>query len=134
MDSFQILMFASSVLLSIQHIPQNYKIYKNKRAKDISYISLMITLSGISGIITYGVHMDLVEMWAPPILQVALTSQSLLMKIYYDNFYKQSKIFVSDEISREISEEIDNAVRNRVIINIGQKAASEHLEEAIKFN
>jgi len=131
MDSFQILMFASSVLLSIQRIPQNYKIYKSKSANDISYLSLIITLSGITGIITYGVHMGLVEMWAPPIIQVVLTSQTICMKIFYDNYYKQPKLECN--INNDIQEEVDRAMRSQVIIGIRQRAAEEHLEQAFKF-
>jgi len=125
MDHFQLIMLVSSVLLSMQLIPQVYKIYKNKSAKDISYISIIITLIGLSGIITYGIHMNFIELWVPPIVQVCLTSQTLLMKIYYDNFYKKQKM--------NIHEEVDTSFRSHVVIGIRYKPKGEHLEPAFKF-
>jgi uncharacterized protein with PQ loop repeat len=87
MDKYQYIMFIASVMLSIQLLPQNYKIYKNKSAKEISYISIMITLLGVFGIILYGVHNELIEIWAPAIIQIIFALHLGLMKIYYDNFY-----------------------------------------------
>ena len=131
MDAYQYLMLASSMILSVQLIPQNYKIYKSKSAKDISHLTVGITLSGISGIITYGVHMGLVELWAPAIVQIVLSGQTLLMKLYYDN--KQSTLLEPERNNNDIQEEIDNAMRSQVIIGIRQRAADEHLEQEFKF-
>ena len=112
MDPYQYLMLVSSFVLSIQLVPQNYKIYQNKSAKDISYITIAITLSGISGIMTYGIHMGLVEIWVPPIVQIGLTTQTLLMKIYYDKFNKP------ELINRNPYEQPDRSFESHVIIGI----------------
>jgi len=106
MDFYQYVMFISSVVLSVQLVPQNYKIYKSKSAKDISYVTIMITLSGISGIISYGVHMDLMEIWVPPIIQIGLSVHTLLMKIYYDNFYEMEDIYIGEEIDSNITSHV----------------------------
>ena len=113
MDSFQFIMLVSSLVLSIQLIPQNYKIYKSKSAKDISYITIGITLSGISGIMTYGIHEELIEIWAPPIVQIILTFHMFFMKVYFDNYYKQSDL---EDVY--IREEIDDIISSHVSIGI----------------
>ena len=131
MDFFQILMFASSILLSIQRIPQNYKIYKSKSARDISYISILITLIGIFGIIIYGIHMDLIEMWAPPILQVIQTFQTFFMKIHYDNCY----VLEEPENDLYIREEIDRDITSHVTIGIrGTMSMEDNIDYAFKNN
>ncbi len=118
MDFFQFIMLVSSLILSIQLIPQNYKIYKNKRAKDISYITVCITLSGISGIMAYGIHHRLVEIWLPPIIQIILTIHMFLMKIYYDNYYKpdlKEDINIREEIDKNISSHVSIGIRTNSI-------------------
>ena len=62
MDFYKVLMFCGSIFLSIQLIPQNFKIYQNKNATTISYATIFLTLIGISTIITYGIHFHLMEM------------------------------------------------------------------------
>ena len=114
MDSFQFIMLVSSLALAIQLIPQNYKIYKSKSAKDISYITIGITLSGISGIMTYGVHEELVEIWVPPIIQIILTLHMFFMKIYYDNYYEEHEL--DDDVY--VREAIDNNISSHVSIGI----------------
>ena len=108
MDSFQFIMFVASLVLSIQLVPQNYKIYKSKSAKDISYITIGITLSGISGIMTYGIHEELIEIWVPPIIQIILTLHMFFMKIYFDNYYKKPEkdIYIREEIDNDITSHI----------------------------
>lgn len=123
MDPFQLIMFISSIVLSVQFVPQNYKIYRNKSAKDISYITLTITLSGISGVIAYGVHMDLKEIWVPPIIQIVLSCQTLLMKIYYDKFY------ISEiEIDGNVIGEIDRHTDSNISIGIRNILAKSELD------
>ena len=114
MNSFQFIMLISSLVLSIQLVPQNYKIYKSKSAKDISYITICITLSGISGIMTYGIHEELIEIWAPPIVQIILTLHMFFMKVYYDNFYEQPE----PEEDMYIREEIDRSMNSHISIGI----------------
>lgn len=110
MDTYKYIMFFSSIILSVQLLPQNYKIYKKKSAKDISYITIFINLLGVTGIISYGIHMKLIEIWVPPIVQIIFTSHSLLMKIYYDNFYIPEK--------KIIFESYDNNFTSHVSIGI----------------
>ena len=114
MDFFQFIMLISSLVLSIQLVPQNYKIYKSKSAKDISYITIGITLSGISGIMTYGIHEELIEIWVPPIIQIILTLHMFFMKIYYDNYYEEPEL--EDDVY--IREAIDNNISSHVSIGI----------------
>ncbi len=114
MDSYQLIMLISSLIISIQLIPQNYKIYKNKRAKDISYITIGITLSGISGIMTYGIHEELVEIWVPPIIQIMLTLHMFFMKIYYDSYYKpnlKEDIYINEVVDNNISSHVSIGIR-----------------------
>ena len=106
MDPYQYLMLFASIVLSVQLLPQNYKIYKKKSAKDISYITIFITLFGVTGIILYGVHMKLIEVWIPPIGQVIFTSHTLLMKIYYDNFYVLENKIVYESYDNNFSSHV----------------------------
>jgi uncharacterized protein with PQ loop repeat len=77
-------MLFSCFLLSLQLIPQVYKIYKRKTGKDISNITMMISIIGLIGILIYGLHMNLIELWLPPIVQLVITIITFLMKLYYD--------------------------------------------------
>jgi len=94
MDFYQSLMFLGSIFLSIQLFPQNYKIYKSKSARDISYITIFITLFGITTIIIYGLHFGLIEIWAPPFIQIFCLLHTLTMKIYYDNYYNHRELMI----------------------------------------
>ena len=125
-------MFGASILLGLRNIPQNYKIYKNKSARDFSYIAIIFSIIGLSIIIMYGFHMGLVELWIPPIFSLGFIFHLLGMKIYYDNFYKQPEIGFS--VNNDFPEEVYRGVTNsQVIIGIYDRAATEHLERAFTF-
>lgn len=117
MDTYQYIMFIASITLAIQLLPQNYKIYKSKSAKDISYIAIFITLLGVTGIILYGLHMKLTEIWAPAIIQVLLTILNLIMKIYYDNFYVAENKVVFEPYDNNFSSHVSIGITG--IRNLG---------------
>ena len=131
MDFYQISMFGASILLGLRNIPQNYKIYQNKSARDFSYIAIIFSIIGLSIIIMYGFHMGLVELWIPPIFSIGFIFHLLGMKIYYDNYYKQPEI--EFPVNNDFSEEVCRATNSQVIIGIYNRAASEHLERAFTF-
>lgn len=92
MDFLQLLMIFASGLMSFRYIPQNYKVYKNKSARDFSYITIFIAIFGICVYIAYGISKGLVELWVAPIFSLFAMIHLLVMKIYYDNYYKQPEI------------------------------------------
>ena len=54
-DISQYVGIGAGILTSVSMLPQLFKIIKEKRAEDISYLMLFILLAGISGWIWYGI-------------------------------------------------------------------------------
>ena len=119
MDFYQCLLFAGSFVLSAQLLPQNYKIYKTKSTKDISYISLFLTKSGVISFLIYGIHFNILELWVPPIFQLFITTHTLAMKIYYDNYYKHPEIIIKEEVDISLSSHVTIGIRINSIDNLG---------------
>ena len=83
MDIYDYLLLIGSLMLSLNFIPQVFKIIQRKTAKDISYLTLIITLFGVLCIISYGIKRRLLFMWMPLIIQLITTLFVLILKIYY---------------------------------------------------
>ena len=84
-DIYNILLFIGSMLIALNTLPQIYKIYKRKSAKDLSYISCFIYIFGLITVILYGLHNKVHEIWIPQVIQITNQFIMLILKIYYDS-------------------------------------------------
>jgi len=83
LDFYSVLLLIGSLILSVQMVPQIYRIYVLKSARDFSYGTIFIVLFGVSTIVVYGFHFNAFELWFPPLIQIVCMSTVLIMKLYY---------------------------------------------------
>ena len=75
--------YIGGTLLGVQLIPQIWKTYCCKSAKEISYIFLCLNLSGLLCMSAYGVYDNNQPLYVPTFTSFVLTSVLLMQKVYY---------------------------------------------------
>jgi MtN3 and saliva related transmembrane protein len=84
MDNIMILGFAGGFLLGIQMIPQLYKTWKTKSAKDISWTFMICNIIGLSCMVLYGIFQNDFALYIPASISLSNTIFLSFMKFYFD--------------------------------------------------
>lgn len=93
-DSLTIL---SSIIFTIEGIPQIIKLYKKKESKSISYISIILGLFGLIGYASFSLYYNFIEIYPFIIIQIVLKIILISEKIYYDFYYvKEFSLYESE--------------------------------------
>lgn len=76
----------SSLIFTIESVPQIIKIYKKKDAKSIAYGSIFLEMMGLFGYLIFSIYYNFIEIY--PFVSAQLLIKVLLIgfKIYYDNY------------------------------------------------
>ncbi|KAG7380717.1 hypothetical protein PHYPSEUDO_006899 [Phytophthora pseudosyringae] len=83
-EAFQIVGFMGSLLLSASLVPQGMKLYKTKRANDISLSYQIAYVLGLSMIVAYGFGRWLWPVYIPATVELCAAIVVFSMKLYYD--------------------------------------------------
>ena len=89
--TYDIIGYIGGSILSICLIPQIVKIIKTKSAKDISYVWQVTCLVGLIFIQTHNVLKNILPLVIPGSLEILCYVITLLLKIYYDHYAKQTE-------------------------------------------
>lgn len=91
MSSFEIFVnsftLISSVIFTVESMPQLIKIYKKKDAKSISYISQILGLIGLIGYAFFSLYFNYIEIYPFILIQIFLKLTLISLKYYYDYHY-----------------------------------------------
>ena len=70
-------------VLTLQFIPQIYKIYKTKSVKDISIFFLVMNIVGLSMMMSYSIFENQKPIYIPLCISLINTFIVLIMVVYY---------------------------------------------------
>jgi len=70
-------------ILSLQFIPQIYKIYKTKSVKDLSFVFLIMNIIGLCLMMSYSIYENQKPIYIPLTISLFNTFIVLFMLIYY---------------------------------------------------
>lgn len=87
-DSFTLI---SSIIFTIESMPQIIKIYRKKDAKSISYISILLGFIGLVGYALFSLYYNYIEIYPFILIQIFLKLILLSLKIHYDYYSFQFK-------------------------------------------
>ena len=85
MDFIQIVGLVAGIITSSAMLPQVIKIFKEKKAKDISLIMIIVLLIGLSLWVTYGFLRDDIPIIATNLFSVLVNMVLLGLSIKYTN-------------------------------------------------
>jgi MtN3 and saliva related transmembrane protein len=85
MEQLEYLGFAAGFFSMIAFIPQVYKTYKIKSAKDISIQTFVIFTISLTLWITYGLVVNKPAIYITNIVMVVVSSSQIILKIKYDS-------------------------------------------------
>jgi MtN3 and saliva related transmembrane protein len=88
MEQLEYLGFAAGFFSMIAFIPQVYKTYKIKSAKDISIQTFVIFTISLILWITYGLIINKPAIYITNIVMVVVSSSQIVLKIKYDRTNK----------------------------------------------
>lgn len=77
----------SSVIFTVESMPQLVKIYRKKDAKSISYISAFLGLIGLIGYALFSLYFNYIEIYPFVLTQIVLKIILIVLKVYYDYYY-----------------------------------------------
>lgn len=77
----------SSVIFTVESMPQLIKIYRKKDAKSISYISAFLGLLGLIGYAFFSLYFNYIEIYPFILIQIVLKITLIILKFYYDYYY-----------------------------------------------
>ena len=77
----------SSVIFTVESMPQLVKIYRRKDAKSFSYISAFLGLIGLIGYTFFSLYFNYIEIYPFVLIQIVLKITLIILKIYYDYYY-----------------------------------------------
>ena len=87
MELVSIIGYTGGIILSFQSLPQVFKVWSTKSAKDLSYASLLTYLMGGSLTVTYGVLINQPPIYAPLVFSMINICNLLLSKFYFESRY-----------------------------------------------
>ena len=76
--------YAGSMMYTLMLIPQIYKVYKNKEAKSLSYLMMLISFVGTSFMLVYSVGIGSIPVTISNSLYGLSTIILFWMKYYFD--------------------------------------------------
>nr|QOI90640.1 hypothetical protein HWQ62_00509 [Pyramimonas orientalis virus] len=79
--------YTGGLLLSLQMIPQIYKVFKTQSASDLSYIYLNMNLVGLQCMAAYGILQNDRPLYIPAAVSGLNTCALIMLKIVYDGNY-----------------------------------------------
>jgi len=79
----EVLGYSGGIILSVQMIPQILKIVKTKSTKDISTSFLILNISGLSLMTSYGIIRNDSPLYIPTSISLFMTIIVLILKIIY---------------------------------------------------
>jgi MtN3 and saliva related transmembrane protein len=82
---YRILGYVGCSLLSLQAVPQVWRIYKNKSAKDLSYATLGVSSVGCGLTIAYGVLIGEPPIYATVSFSMFMNAVVFALKVLYAN-------------------------------------------------
>lgn len=85
-ETYKIIGMLGSFVISSSLVPQMYKVYRTKSAKDISLMFQSLYITGIAMILIYGFGEDLWPIYIPAVIEMAAGIVMLAMKLYYDRY------------------------------------------------
>ena len=88
-ESINIVGIAGGIIISASLLPQVYKTYQTKSAKDISYAYQIIYIVGCTLTNTYALVKGLWPVYIPCLFEEALIITLTLMKLVYDRKKKE---------------------------------------------
>jgi MtN3 and saliva related transmembrane protein len=100
-EAYKIIGMLGSFVISSSLVPQMYKVYRTKSAKDISITFQALYLVGLAMILLYGFGESLWPIYIPACIEFAVALGLLFMKLYYDGR--------ADKAQQDGSPEIDVA-------------------------
>tara|TARA_B100001094_G_scaffold261086_1_gene261753 strand:- start:3641 stop:3958 length:318 start_codon:yes stop_codon:yes gene_type:complete len=83
MDYANVFAYFGGTLLAINMIPQIQKIINTKKVEDVSEITLIMNILGLSCYMFYGIINVLYELVIPICISLILTILTLYLKMYY---------------------------------------------------
>tara|TARA_B100000963_G_scaffold128904_1_gene112457 strand:+ start:1546 stop:1812 length:267 start_codon:yes stop_codon:yes gene_type:complete len=85
MSTFNIELFgySAAILTTLAFLPQLIKTFKTKRAEDVSLITLIMFLTGLSSWIVYGYKISSIPILIANVITFILNLLILIFKIYY---------------------------------------------------
>ncbi len=95
---FNIFGYIGGITLSICLLPQVYKIFRTKSAKDISYGWQFMYGLGIGLLVIYAYYFKLNAMLIPGIGELCMNLILLILKVFYGDGSTQDSIIFDEEI------------------------------------
>ena len=85
MSTFNIELFgySAAILTTLAFLPQLIKTFKTKKAEDVSLITLIMFLTGLSSWIVYGYKISSIPILIANIITFILNLLILIFKVYY---------------------------------------------------
>ena len=85
MSKFDIELFgySAAILTTLAFLPQLIKTFKTKRAEDVSLITLIMFLTGVSSWIVYGYKISSIPILIANVITFILNLLILIFKVYY---------------------------------------------------
>lgn len=83
-EAYKIIGMLGSFVISSSLVPQMYKVYRTKSAKDISLSFQTLYVTGLAMILLYGFGEDLWPIYIPATIEMVAAVTMLVMKLYYD--------------------------------------------------
>jgi uncharacterized protein with PQ loop repeat len=85
MEYFSIVGYFGGFLLSVQMIPQIFKVIKSHSAADLSYVYLSLNLIGLQCMAMYGIYQNEKPLYIPAGVSSLNTMMLVSLKMKYDN-------------------------------------------------
>jgi len=85
MSTFNIELFgySAAILTTLAFLPQLIKTFKTKKAEDVSLITLIMFLTGVSSWIVYGYKISSIPILIANVITFILNLLILIFKVYY---------------------------------------------------
>ena len=81
--------FTAALLTTIAFLPQLYKTWQTKKAEDVSFVMLILFITGLICWIIYGLKINSIPILTANIITFIFNFSILILKINYSNSRKQ---------------------------------------------
>lgn len=89
----QSLAFFGGGILSINMLPQIYKVYKSKSSNDLSYFTIFLNIIGLTSVGIYAISLHDISLYVPIFISLFNSFTLLGLKSYYEGIH-YLKIYV----------------------------------------
>lgn len=97
-EAYKIIGMLGSFVISSALVPQMYKVYRTKSAKDISVTFQTLYIVGLGMILLYGFGESLWPIYIPACIEMLAALGLFFMKLYYDGRASKAQQDESPEI------------------------------------